>query len=324
MKLSIVIVDTNELHFLRPCLDSVFEQTKGFEYEVFVVNNASTDGSAEALAKEYPTVKVVTHPVKRGFAAANNPAILQATGDYVLLLNPDTVVLDNAIGKTVAFMDAHPSVGVAGCKLLYPDNTPQPSVRGFATVLAAFLDATFLHTFMPKDRIIRRKGIERFDYTKTVEVDWVIGAYFMIRRELLQKIGILDEQFWIYGEEVDYCQRALDAGYTTWYVSEASVVHYWRGMTAFSLRVIVWLHYGVKLYVDKHYHGLEKWSIIYLHYLGAAVRVVAYPILACLTFNGKLFSKAYYYAVALYKILTQHWRYDHNHKGEVVPWTEYL
>jgi GT2 family glycosyltransferase len=171
---------------------------------------------------------------------------------------------------------------------------------------------------------VREKGISYFDHTKAEEVDWVIGAYFMIRKSVMDNIGLLDEQFWLYGEETDFCRRAKTAGFETWYYPDAVVVHHWGGMTAYNVRVIVWLHLGVKLYADKHFHGARKFLIIYLRYFGAAVRVIVYPVVACITFNKQLFVKAYYYGVALFKLLTERWRYDHNHVGEVIPWTKYL
>lgn len=324
MKLSIIIVNYNCANVLKTCLSSVYRETQGCSFDVTLVDNASTDGSVEYVEKEFPDVRVFRNKENKGFAAANNSAIREAAGDYVLLLNPDTEVLDGALQKTVAFMDAKPEVGIAGCKLLYADRTQQPSVRGFPSILSAFLDATFLYLLLPRNRILRGKGIAVFDQSRAQEVDWVIGAYFMIRKSVIHSIGLLDEQFWIYGEEVDFCHRAKNAGVETWYFPDAEVVHYWGGMTEYNLRVIVWLHFGVKLYVDKHYHGFRKFVIIYLRYLGAAVRIIVYPIVGGVTLNKRLFAKAYYYGVALYKLLTQPWRYQVGYVGKVTPWTEYL
>jgi hypothetical protein len=323
LKLSIIIVGTNELHFLRPCLRSVFAETKGIDFEVLVVDNASTDGSREALGAEFPDVKVIVNQEKRGFAAANNPAIRLARGDYLLLLNPDTEVLDGAIQKTIAFMDEHDEVGIAGCKLVYPDGSVQPSVRPFPSVAGTLLEATFLYLVIPSKKVVRRNGIPNFDFSKAQRVDWVIGAYFTIRRRVVEKLGPLDEQFWIYGEEVDYCQRAKDIGFETWYVPDAVVIHHYRGMIA-SRRSIVWLHYGLKLYVDKHYRGVEKFLIIYIRYFGSLVRFIGYVMFGCISLNRRLIAKGYYYGVALFKMMRRRWRYDHNHVGEVIPWTQYL
>ena len=324
MKLSIIIVNFNGGRVLSTCLSSVFRETIDLPFEVILVDNNSTDGSVEAVETGFPAVRIIRNGENRGFAAANNIAIQDVTGEYILLLNPDTEILDGAIQKTVAFMDSRPEIGIAGCKLLYADRTVQPSVRGYPSVLAAFLDATFLHLLVPRNRIVRGKGISPFDDALAQEVDWVIGAYFMIRRSMTDKIGLLDEQFWIFGEEIDYCRRAKDAGCDTWYFPGAVVVHYWGGMTAYNLRVIVWLHIGVKLYADKHLRGARKFVIIYLRYLGAALRILGYPLAACLTWDRRLFTKAYYYGVALWTLMTQRVRYRRGYAGPVIPWTEFV
>ena len=324
MKLSIVIVNYNSGKVLTTCLSSIFRETQERVFEVTLVDNASTDGSVEDVERNFPRVRIIRNNDNRGFAAANNCAIRDAAGEYVLLLNPDTEILDGALQKTVAFMEGKPEASIAGCRLLYGDGTQQPSVRGFPSMLSAFLDATFLYLLLPGNYMMRGKGVAVFDPTRAQEVDWVIGAFFMIRKSLIDRIGLLDEQFWIYGEEVDFCHRAKKAGFQTWYFPDAAVTHFWAGMTEYNLRVIVWLHFGVKLYVDKHYSGLRKFVIIYLRYLGAALRVVVYPLAGCVTLKPRLFVKAYYYGVALFKLLTQHWRYRVNDAGIVTPWTEYL
>jgi hypothetical protein len=289
-----------------------------------VVDNMSTDGSREALAREFPSVKVIESRERLGFAAANNLALPKAKGEFVLLLNPDTEVLDRAIEKSVAFMEAHPKIGILGCRLLFPDGSVQPSVRGFPSVLFMFLEATFLYLLLPKNRVVRKTGIVHFDYGRPSEVDWVIGAYFLIRRSVIEKIGLLDEQFWIYGEEVDYCQTAREAGFETWYFPDARVMHYYRGMTVFTLKLAVYLYIGHKLYVEKHYTGIEAFFIKYFKYLGAALRMLVYPVVGLLTLNMRLFPKAYYYAVALYKVLTKRVTYIHGHTGKVKPWSRFL
>ena len=324
MKLSIIIVNYNGGEFLTTCLTSVYRQTQNISFELFLVDNASTDGSTEMVERGFPQVRVIRNAENRGFAAANNIAIRQAVGEYILLLNADTEILDQAIEKTVAFMEDKPHIGVVGCKLLYANGTQQPSVHGYHTVLGAFLDATFLHLLLPASVIVRGNGISYFDRSKAAEVDWVIGAYFMMRKSLLDTIGLLDEQFWLYGEETDICQRANDAGYETWYIPHAVVIHHWAMMNSYNLRLVVWMHLGRWLYIDKHIPGLRKFLILYLRYFGAALRVIVYPIVGCITFNKRWFSKAYYFGVALFKMITDLWRYDRNHIGEVVPWTKYI
>jgi GT2 family glycosyltransferase len=146
----------------------------------------------------------------------------------------------------------------------------------------------------------------------------------LIRRDLIDRIGLLDEQFWIYGEEVDYCQTARHAGFETWYFSQASVVHHYGGMTAYSLRLVVWLYIGHKLYVEKHYRGTRKFLILFLKYLGSILRIIAYAAIGFLTLDRRLFTKAYYFWVGLYKVLTERVEYVHGYIGEAEPWTKYL
>jgi GT2 family glycosyltransferase len=324
MKLSIIMVNTNDGKFLNTSLTTLYRETKSFPFEVFLVDNASTDGSVEFVESNFPMVKIIRNGKNRGFAAANNVAMRQATGEYVLLLNPDTEILERAIEKTVEFMDGKPNIGVVGCKLVYANGTQQESVLGYETVLNTFLYASFLYMLLPKSVIVREKGFSRFDRTKASEVDWVIGAYFMIRKSLIDKIGMLDEQFWIYGEETDFCQRAKNAGYETWYIPHAVVVHHWGMLNTFTARKSVWLHLGRWLLIDKHVRGPRKFLILYLRYFGAILRIFVYTIIGCVTFNKQWFSKAYCFGVALYKMLTDFRRYDHHHVGEVAPWTNYF
>jgi GT2 family glycosyltransferase len=323
MKLSIIIVNYNGGKDLKPCLTSVYRETKAISFEVILVDNGSTDGSVEIVEENFPQVRIIRNEENRGFAAANNIAIRQAAGQYILLLNPDTEVLNRAIEKTIEFMEDKLHVGIVGCKLVYPDRSVQPSVRPFPSVIGTFLEATFLYLVFPSKKVVRRNGIPNFEFAKTQKIDWLIGAYFMIRRSVLDKLGLLDEQFWIYGEEIDYCQRARSVGYETWYVADAEVIHHYGGMIP-SLRVIVWLHFGWTIYIDKHYRGLTRLLITYLLYFGSVMRIIVYPIIGTVTFNKNLFAKAYYYAVGLFKVSTQRWKYEHHHVDEVVPWTRYL
>ena len=324
MKLSIIIVNYNAGRTLGTCLSSIARETKDISYEVILVDNCSTDGSVEVVEKDFPDVKLIRNSENRGFAAANNIAVRNSAGEFILLLNPDTEILDGAIQKTVAFMESNPRVGVAGCKLLYPDRTLQPSVRPFPSVSGAFLEATFLYLLIPSKKVVRRRGIPNFDSSREAEVDWVIGAYFMMRRSVVERIGLLDEQFWIYGEEIDYCQRAKNAGFETWFIPHAAAVHHYGGMTSYTLRGIVWIHVGYKLYVHKHYRGARRLLLEYLKYLGIFLRAVLYPLAGCLTLNRRLFPKAYYYGVALYKVLTKKIEYVHGYAGKVEPWTKYI
>jgi len=227
MDLSIITVNWKVKDLLEKCLRSVYEQTKDISFEVFVVDNDSGDGSVEMVREKFPQVSLTASNDNLGFAKGNNIAVKDAKGRYILLLNPDTEILDNAIGKMVKFMDNHPGCGIAGCKLLNPDLTLQPSVRRFPTFLSQALILLKLHHLFPHSAPMRHYLAEDFDYTKTQPADQVMGAFFMIRKKVIEKIGLLDEKFWIWFEEVDYCKRTKEAGFKILYTPEAKIIHYY-------------------------------------------------------------------------------------------------
>lgn len=227
MDLSIIIVNWKVKDLLEKCLRSIFEQTKNIGFEIFVVDNASGDGSVEMVREKFPQVDLTASTENLGFAKGNNLAAKKANGKYVLLLNPDTEILDNALEKMVKFMNNHPECGIAGCKLLNPDLSLQPSVRSFPTFASQVFILLKLHHLFPHSKAMYHYLMQDFDYEKTQEVDQVMGAFFMIRREVIEKIGLLDENFWIWFEEVDYCKRAKNAGWKILYTPEAKIIHHY-------------------------------------------------------------------------------------------------
>jgi GT2 family glycosyltransferase len=226
MDLSIIIVNWKVKNLLEKCLWSIFEQTKDIKFEVFVVDNASADGSVEMVREKFPQVNLIASSENLGFARGNNLAIQKAHGRYILLLNPDTEILENALSKMVHFMDTHPECGIAGCKLLNPDLTLQPSVRAFPSFASQVLILLKLHHLFPHSKAIYHYLKYDFDYEKTQEVDQVMGAFMIIRREVIKKIGLLDENFWIWFEEVDFCKRAKEAGFKVLYTPDAKIIHH--------------------------------------------------------------------------------------------------
>lgn len=226
MDLSVIIVNWKVKDLLEKCLRSIFNETRDISFEVFVVDNNSGDGSAEMVREKFPQVNLMASPENLGFAKGNNLAIKKSQGKYILLLNPDTEILDNALGKMVKFMDAHPKCGIAGCKLLNPDLTLQPSVRAFPTLASQILILLKLHHLFPHSKAMYKYLVQDFDYEKVQEVDQVMGAFMMIRREVIGKIGLLDENFWIWFEEVDFCKNAKDADFKILYTPEAKIIHH--------------------------------------------------------------------------------------------------
>ncbi len=225
-KLSIVIVSWNVRDLLRRCLKSVYNQTK-MPFEVFVVDNASADGSADMVAAEFEQVKLIRNPKNRGFAAANNQAVKLAGGEYIIFLNDDTEVLDQALDKMVTYLEKDESAGIAGARLLNSDKSIQvgtarrfPSFRVLATMLLG------LHSFLMKKPWLRRYYMLGDNFAKTQAVDQVMGASLMIRRSIIERLGSFDEKFWIWFEEVDLCKRAKNAGYKVMVIAPAEIIHH--------------------------------------------------------------------------------------------------
>ncbi len=322
MKLSIIIVNTNEWRWLQPCLASVYKETQGISFEIIVVDNASTDGSLSSIARDFPEVKVVKNLENRGFAASNNSGIRLAHGEYVLLLNPDTEVIDKAILKAVKFLDERPEAGIVGCKLRLPDGTVQVSVRGFPTIPNVFFESTFLYRIFPRSKRIGQYYMSYFDYNSELKVDWACGAFLLIRRAIFDTIGLLDEQFFLYSEEMDFCYRATKAGYATWYIPQAEVFHRWGGLNAVSPRVVLWMHGSHLLYFRKHFHGFSQFALVALKYLGIVARIGVYSLVGCCTLNRHMVKKAWYNAVAIRKLIFRKWKYIPGHSGPVLRWQE--
>jgi len=226
--LSVVIVSWNVRDLLRRCLSSLFADRSSSlapRIEVIVVDNGSVDGSAEMVRAEFPQVHLIVNPDNRGFPAANNQGIEVAQGRYVLLLNPDTEVLDDALAAMVGFADVHPDVGVVGPQLLNPDGSVQSSRRRFPTLATAFFESTWLQPYAPRRLLERFYVLDRSD-DEVQDVDWVTGAALMARREAIEQVGPLDEGFFMYSEELDWCRRFREAGWRVVYLPTAKIVHY--------------------------------------------------------------------------------------------------
>lgn len=226
MDLSIVIVSWNTEKYLEKCLASIFANQADLQLEVFVVDNASKDNTIKVVREKFPQVKLIANKTNRGFATANNQALKQANGKYVLLLNPDTQIIDNALKKMVEFIAQNDDVGIAGCQLLNPDKTIQPSVRTFPTKTAIFLLLTKISKLWPNHPALKKYLAADFDYQAAQSVDQVMGAFFLIQKKLIDQIGLLDEKFFIWFEEVDFCKRTKAAGWKIWYTPTANIIHY--------------------------------------------------------------------------------------------------
>jgi GT2 family glycosyltransferase len=222
---SILIVNWNTREVLRDCLRTVYEQTKNVPFEVIVVDNASEDGSVDMVKTAFPQVVLLANATNRGFAAANNQGIEAAKGRYVLLLNSDTLVLDGAIDKMVGFAEEHAQAAAVACRVLNPDRTWQPTCFLFPSALNLLIGALYLNKIFPRNRFFGRERMTWWDGQDTRAVDVVTGCFILVRREIVDKVGVLDESYFMYGEEADWCYRFQKAGWKVLYTPIAQIVH---------------------------------------------------------------------------------------------------
>lgn len=255
MKLSIVIVNYNVKHFLDQCLTSVRRAIAGIDAEVWVVDNNSVDGSVHMLREKFPEVRLIANKENVGFSRANNQAIRQSKGEYVLLLNPDTVVEDDTFTKILGFMDSHPGAGGLGVKMIDGKGNFLPeSKRGLPTPDVAFYKIFGLSRFFPRSRTFGKYHLGFLDKDKINEVEILSGAFMFLRREALDKTGLLDEDFFMYGEDIDLSYRIIRAGYKNYYFPETRIIHYKGESTKKSSVNYVFVFYrAMVIFARKHF-----------------------------------------------------------------------
>ncbi len=280
MKLSVIIVNYNVRAYLEQCLRTVFEALKGIDGDVFVVDNQSTDGSVEMVREKFPNVKLIANADNVGFSRANNQAIRESSAEYVLLLNPDTVVGEDVFHKVVAFMDAHPKAGGLGVKMI--DGTGQflpESKRGLPTPAVAFYKIIGLTRLFPKSKVFGRYHLGHLPENQAAPIEILSGACMFLRKKTLDEVGLLDESFFMYGEDIDLSYRITMGGYENWYLPEARIIHYKGESTKKSTVNYVFVFYNaMAIFAKKHFTrkrpdvlaGLINGSI----YLSAAGAIV--------------------------------------------------
>ena len=255
MKLSVIIVNYNVQHFLEQCLYSVREAASRVPTEVWVVDNSSVDGSVAMVREKFPEVKVIANTDNPGFSKGNNQAIEQATGEYMLLLNPDTVVEEDTFEKVVRFMDEHPNAGGLGVKMIDGKGNFLPeSKRGLPTPDVAFYKIFGLSRLFPKSKRFGRYHLGYLSEEETHEVDVLSGAFMLLRTSVLDKIGLLDEAFFMYGEDIDLSYRITQAGYKNYYFPDTRIIHYKGESTKKSSINYVFVFYrAMVIFAQKHF-----------------------------------------------------------------------
>lgn len=308
MKLSVIIVNYNVQHFLEQCLHSVRKASKNVSTEIFVVDNNSVDGSVQMVKEKFPEVRLIENKKNTGFSFANNQAIKISSAEYVLLLNPDTVVEEDTFQKVISFMDAHPEAGGLGVKMLDGKGNFLPeSKRGLPTPSVAFYKIFGFSKLFPKSKIFGKYHLGFLDKDKTHEVEILSGAFMLMRRSVLDKVGLLDETFFMYGEDIDLSYRILLGGYKNYYFPETRIIHYKGESTKKSSVNYVFVFYrAMVIFAEKHFSQnnakLFSFLINIAIYLRAGIAIavrfmksIALPLFDfSLIMAGLYFIKEYY------------------------------
>jgi GT2 family glycosyltransferase len=264
---SILIVSFNTRAVLRECLESIEREASGLDVEVSIVDNNSSDGSPEMIEQEFPAARLIRSQVNLGFGAANNAALEGCRGRYIVLLNSDAFLCPGSLRLAVQHMDENPRAGLAGGRLVGRDFSWQPSARMFPGILSDLTVMTGVAARYPKSRVFGHFDRTWADQSLASEVDWVPGAFSIIRSDLLERIGFFDPAFFLYSEEVDLCRRIKSAGYQIWYWPDVTVIHIGGEssrqvksleMSSTGAQLVLWRMRSTLLYYRKH-HGAKAW-----------------------------------------------------------------
>ncbi|MFY0544172.1 glycosyltransferase family 2 protein [Brevibacillus sp. H7] len=276
MDLSIVIVNYNTCKLTCDAIQSVLRSDTSCRYEIIVVDNHSSDDSIDTISRLFPEVILIGNAANVGFARANNQAIRMASGRYILLLNSDTVIQPDTIQVMVSFMDQHPEVGASGCKVVLPDGRLDKACRrGFPTPVASFYYLSGLSRLFPKSARLNQYQLTHLDPDESYPVDCLVGAFMMVRRETIDQVGLLDEDFFMYGEDVDWCYRIKQAGWVIYYYPHTLITHY-KGASSRRkpLKIIYEFHRAMYLFHKKHYRQKYSWLTNAVVYLGISLKLL--------------------------------------------------
>ncbi len=254
-RLSIITVSWNVSKLLHDCLSSVEAVRDALHLEMVVVDSASSDDTPDMVERDFPWVNLIRCTENAGFPKGNNIGIEASTGEYVILLNPDTVVIEDALSQLCDYLDEHQDVGVVGPKLLNPDGTIQSSRRRFPTFLTGVFESTWLQESAPKQILDHYYALDLPD-DETAVVDWVMGAALLTRRSIIDRVGGLDEAYFMYSEELDWCRRIKEAGWEVVYLPSAQIIHH---LGKSSEQAVTHRHINfnkAKLRYFRKYHGI--------------------------------------------------------------------
>ena len=255
-KLSVIIVSWNARGYLRDCLDSIYKTAGQLECEIVVVDNASTDGSADMVATEFPVVKLIRSPQNLGFAKANNLGLKAASGSWLALVNSDVVIHPNCFQELVSFMEMHEEVGLVGPKIFGGDGLLQRTCRRLPTVWNTTCRMLALDAILSRWSLFSGREMRHWKHEDQAEVEVLSGCFWLARREAVEKVGVLDERFFFYAEDVDWCKRFREAGWKVMFMPRATATHFGGGSSSNApLRYSIEMLRANLIYWDKH-HGV--------------------------------------------------------------------
>lgn len=268
MDVSIIIVNYNTRQLTIEAIQSVYQSVTEYSYEVIVVDNASSDDSVEKIKKHFPEITLIENKENTGFAKANNQAIRASASDYVLLLNSDTVVKPDTLAVMLDFMEQHEKVGASGCKVVLPDGSLDKACRrGFPTPAASFYYISGLARRFPGSAKYNAYHMGHLDPDQAYPIDCLVGAFMLVRRQAIEEVGLLDETFFMYGEDIDWCYRIKQAGWENYYYPRTSITHY-KGASSRKkpFKIIYEFHRAMYIFHKKHYQKKHSFFVNQLIY----------------------------------------------------------
>ncbi len=274
--ISVVIVNYNVKHFIEQCLHSVYKAAKNFTIEVFVVDNNSVDGSCPLIKQKFPQVKLIENKDNAGFSKANNQAIHQSNGKYVLILNPDTVLQENTLQVCFGFMEEHPEAGSSTVMMIDGKGNFLPeSKRGLPTPRVSFFKIFGLTALFPKSKIFGRYYLGHLSKEKNAEIEILPGAYMFVKKETFDKVGAFDENFFMYGEDIDLSYRIIKGGYKNYYIADTKIIHYKGESTKKgSFNYVLIFYTAMIIFAKKHF--AKKNAQLYIFFINLAIYLRAF------------------------------------------------
>lgn len=272
--LSIIIVNYRTYQLTKQTIESVIDGKHPFNYDIYLVDNASDDGSLEKLEEDFQEetsdglIKFIANPENKGFSHANNRAIKESESKYVLLLNSDTVVQGDCLDKCLDYMAGDKQIGALGCKILLPGgNLDKACRRSFPTPTVSFYRMTGLSKLFPKSKRFGRYNLTYRDENGTYEVDSLSGAFMLVRREAIEEVGLLDEDFFMYGEDIDWCYRIKEVGWKVVYLADATITHF-KGGSGRQSKALYEFYNAMRLFYNKHYRDEHNILVTIFIYTG--------------------------------------------------------